>query len=165
MDQAREVTATFGLQAATPSSPPADESSPTPDLIPSLGSEPDSQLLTVDDSPPVAAIASTRLRMSWRGYVRVRIDCSDSTEDCLGVVRLRLRFPADAAAAALRTVGRASFEITAGESKPVKLRLTRRARRLVQREGRVRVRAVAVVHDGAGNERTLRKRLTLRGAR
>jgi secreted trypsin-like serine protease len=32
MDQAREVTATFGLQAATPSSPPANEPSPTPGL-------------------------------------------------------------------------------------------------------------------------------------
>jgi len=165
MDRAREVTATFGLQAATPSSPPADESSPTPALIPSMGSEPDSALEPVDDSPPVAAIASNRLRMSRRGYVRVRIDCSDSPKDCLGVVRLRLRFPADAATAALRTVGRASFEIAAGDSKRVKLRLTRRARRLVRRQGRVRVRVVAVVHDAAGNERTLRKKLTLRAAR
>ena len=99
--------------------------------------------------------------MSRRGYVRVRIDCSDSPEDCLGVVRLRLRFPAGA----LRTVGRAEFKITAGESKRVRLRLTKRARRLVRREGRVRVRVVAVVHDTAGNRRTLRKRLTLRAAR
>jgi secreted trypsin-like serine protease len=165
MNQAREVTATFGLQAATPSSPPAEESTPTPALNPSLGSAPQSELQTVDDSPPVAAIASDRLRMSQRGYVRVRIDCSDSPKDCLGVVRLRLRFAADATAAALRTVGRASFEIAAGESKRVKLRLMRGARRLVRHEGRVRVRVVAVVHDGAGNERTLRKKLTLRAAR
>jgi secreted trypsin-like serine protease len=160
MDQAREVTATFGLEAAIPTPPPADEPSPAPTLTPSPGSEPG----TADTSPPIAAIASNRLLMSRRGYVRVRIDCSDSPEDCLGVVRLRLRFPADATAA-LRTVGRASFEITAGESKRVRLRLTRRARRLVRREGRVRVRVVAVVHDAAGNRRTLRKRLTLRAAR
>jgi len=165
MNQVRQVTATFGLQAPTPSSPPADESSPTPALNPSLPSEPDFEPETVDDSPPVAAIASDRLRMSQRGYVRVRISCSDSPEDCLGVVRLRLRFPADATAAALRTVGRASFEIAAGETKRVKLRLRRGARRLVRHERRVRVRVVAVVHDGAGNERTLRKRLTLRAAR
>jgi secreted trypsin-like serine protease len=157
MDQAREVTATFGLQTAIPS-PPIDEPSPAPSVTP--GSEPG----TADTSPPVAAIASNRLLMSRRGYVRVRIDCSDSPEDCLGVVRLRLRFPADATRA-LRTVGRASFEIAAGESKRARLRLTRRARRLARREGRVRVRVVAVVHDAAGNRRTLRKRLTLRAAR
>ncbi|HET8821961.1 MAG TPA: trypsin-like serine protease [Thermoleophilaceae bacterium] len=155
MDQAREVTATFGLEAAIPS-PPAAESSLAPTLTP--GAEPE----TADTSAPMAAIASNRLLMSRRGYVRVRIDCSASPEDCLGVVRLRLRFPATAA---LRTVGRATFDITAGDSRRVRLRLTRRARRLVRREGRVRVRVVAVVHDAAGNRRTLRKRLTLRAAR
>jgi hypothetical protein len=164
MDRVRAVTATFGLQATIPPPPPppppAGEPSPAPTLTPSPGPEPD----TADTSPPLAAIASNRLLMSRRGYVRVRIDCSDSPEDCLGVVRLRLRFPTDASAA-LRTVGRASFEITAGESKRVRLRLTKRARRLVRRKERVRVRVVAVVHDAAGNRRTLRKRLTLRAAR
>ena len=155
MDRVREVTSIFGL-AATPSTPPADGPGPTPTPTPGTGPG------TADLTPPIAAIASNRLLMSRRGYVRVRIDCSDSPEDCLGVVRLRLRFPT---AAALRTVGRASFEITAGESKRVRLRLTRRARRLVRRMGRVRVRVVAVVHDAAGNRRTLRKRLTLRAVR
>jgi hypothetical protein len=104
MDQVREVTATFGLEPAIPTPPPADEPSPAPTLTPTPGSEPG----TADNSPPIAAIASNRLLMSRRGYVRVRIDCSASPEDCLGVVRLRLRFPTDASAA-LRTVGRASF--------------------------------------------------------
>ena len=163
MDRVREVAATFGLQATIPPLPPPGEPSPAPTLTPSPGPEPDTAD-TADTSPPLAAIASNRLLMSRRGYVRVRIDCSDSPEDCLGVVRLRLRFPTDASAA-LQTVGRASFEITAGESKRVRLRLTKRARRLVRREERVRVRVVAVVHDAAGNRRTLRKRLTLRAAR
>ena len=156
MDRVREVTATFVLQATVPTPFPAAE----PSLVPTLtsGAEPE----TADTLAPMAAIASNRLLMSRRGYVRVRIDCSASPEDCLGVVRLRLRFPATAA---LRTVGRASFRITAGERKRVRLRLTRRTRRLVRREGRVRVRVVAVVHDAAGNRRTLRKRLTLRAAR
>ena len=91
MDRVREVTATFGIQATIPS-PPAVEPGLTPTLTP--GSEPG----TADNSPPIAAIASNRLLMSRRGYVRVRIDCSASPEDCLGVVRLRLRFPTDATA-------------------------------------------------------------------
>jgi hypothetical protein len=113
----------------------------------------------------VAAIASDRLRMSERGFVRVRIDCGASPEDCLGVVRLRLRFPADASVAALRTVGRSAFQIAAGDEKRVRVRLKRRARRLVRREDKVRVRVVAVVEDAAGNARTLREKLTLRAPR
>jgi hypothetical protein len=92
----------------------------------------------------------------------VRINCHDSPEDCLGVVRLRLRFRADSSAAALRTVARARFKVVAGEDKRVRLRLKRRARRLVRKEGRARVRLVAVVEDAAGNARTLRAKLTLR---
>jgi secreted trypsin-like serine protease len=186
MSQAREVTATFGVQASTSSPPPPDgdptptpepeptpeptptptpepEPTPTPETTPDP--EPDPEPETADETPPVARIASNRLRMSRRGFVRVRIDCGDSPEDCLGVVRLRLRFPADATAAALRTVASASFKIAAGDSKRVRLRLKRRARRLVRREGRVRVRVVVVVRDAAGNTRTLRDTLTLRAAR
>jgi hypothetical protein len=50
----------------------------------------------------------------------------------------------------------------AGKDKRVSLRLTRRARRLVSRKRRVRVRLVTVVEDAAGNSRRLRKRLVLR---
>jgi hypothetical protein len=103
--------------------------------------------------------------MSRRGFVRVGIDCGDSPEDCLGRLRVRLRFSRNASAAALRTVGRASFRVVAGKDKRVSLRLTRRARRLVSRRGRVRVRLVTVVEDAAGNSRRLRKRLVLRGYR
>jgi hypothetical protein len=88
----------------------------------------------------------------------VRIDCGDSPEDCLGHVELRLRFPGDAT----RTkVGHAAFEIAAGEDKRVKLRLRRRARRLVREKEQVRARVVAVVEDAVGNKRTLRAKLPL----
>ena len=100
--------------------------------------------------------------MSRRGYVRVRVNCNEETDDCLGVVRIRLRLPT-ASTAALRTVGRKSFEIDAGESKRVRVRLRRRARRLVREEGSLPARVVVVLEDPAGNERTLRKKLTLRG--
>jgi hypothetical protein len=160
MSQARTVTATFGIQPSEPITtppplPPPPDDSPTPDP------DPDDPPVTGDETPPVAGIASDRLRMSERGFVRVRIDCSASPEDCLGVVRLRLRRPADASTAALRTVARADFEITAGDAKRVRLRLKPGARRRVRREGRVRVRVVAVVEDAAGNARTLRARLRL----
>ena len=161
MSSAREVTATFGVDAETPSTPPPSDGDPTT-TDPEPEPEPDDSPETADDTPPVAEIASNRLRMRRRGFVRVRIDCGESPEDCLGVVRLRLRFPADASTAALRTVARKRFEIAAGDDKRVRLRLRRRARRYVRRVGRVRVRVVVVVEDAAGNTRTLRKRMTLR---
>jgi secreted trypsin-like serine protease len=165
MDQAREVTATFGVQASSPAPPPADDPDPEPDPDPDPEPDPDDPPTTGDETPPVAEIASNRLRMSRRGFVRVGIDCGDSPEDCLGKIRLRVRLPADASAAALRTVARTRFQITAGEDKRVKLRLKRRARRHVRREGRVRVRVVAIVEDAAGNTRTLRDKLVLRPAK
>ncbi len=99
--------------------------------------------------------------MNDRGYVRVRIDCGDSPEDCLGDVEVRLRLPGDD----VRTrVGHAEFDIAAGDSHRVKLRLRRRARRFVRDEGEVRAKVVADVHDAAGNTDKLRKLLTLRPA-
>ena len=155
MTQARTVTATFGIVSQSPitSPPPPDDEPGTTEPMP------DEAPVTADETPPVAAIASTRLRMNDRGFVKVRIDCGDSPEDCLGEVEVRLRLPGDDA----RTrVGHAEFDIAAGDSERVKLRLRRRARRFVRREGPVRAKVVAVVHDAAGNTDKLRKKLLLR---
>nr|MDQ4040418.1 hypothetical protein [Actinomycetota bacterium] len=168
MTQARNVNATFNVQQPPPDPGPAPTPEPTPDPTtdptPDPTPEPADSEQPPDTTPPVAGIATKPLVMSPRGIVRLGVECGDSPEDCLGVARLRLRFPADASAAALRTVARATFEITAGESKRVKLRLNRKARRLVKRAGRVRVRVVVVVEDEAGNTRTIRQRLRLRAA-
>jgi len=136
-------------------SPPPSDGNPT---SPPGDTNPDSSGPT-DETPPVAAIASDQLRMNDRGFVKVRIDCGDSPEDCLGEVEVRLRLPGDDA----RTrVGNAEFDIAAGESHRVKLRLRRRARRFVRREEEVRAKVVAHVHDAAGNTDKLRKKLLLR---
>jgi secreted trypsin-like serine protease len=155
MNQARNVTATFFVLPPSDgggggSTPPPDGSGPT-----------DSPTTTLDETPPVAAIAGNRLRMNDRGYVKVKIDCGDSPEDCLGEVEIRLRLPGDDT----RTrVGRAEFDIAAGDSHRVKLRLKRRARHFVRDKGEVRAKVVAHVHDAAGNTEKLRKLLTLRPA-
>jgi hypothetical protein len=153
MSQARSATASFGVQASTDPTPdPTPE--PTPDPV--VDSEP-----PPDETAPVAAIASNRLQMNKRGRVRVKVDCSASPEDCLGEVKLRLRFPRDASVAVLADVGRRAFEIAAGDSKRVKVRLKRAARRLVKEKGRVRARVIVIVEDAAGNTRKLRERLLL----
>ncbi len=117
MSQARSATATFNAQEASPP-PDGGGTDPTPTQDPPFAPSLDDPLEELDETPPLAAIASQRLRMSRRGYVRVRVNCDEETDDCLGVVRIRLRLPT-ASTAALRTVGRKSFEIDAGESKRV----------------------------------------------
>jgi secreted trypsin-like serine protease len=160
MDRARSVTATFGVQVASAPPPDGGGSAPPPDGGGSVP-PPDNPAVTLDDTPPVAAIASDALHMSRRGFVRVRIDCVDSPEDCLGDLRLRMRLPADATAALLTNVAHADFKIAAGDSKRVKTRLRRRARHRVRDKGHVRVRVVVMVHDAAGNTDKLRKKLVL----
>ena len=164
MSQAREVTATFGVEVEEPLPPPPDEppppeddpTDPTPDPTP----EPDDT--PSDVTPPVVAIATSRVRMGERGFVRIPIECEESaTGACAGVVQLRLRLPLAARAAALRTVAAASFEITAGDTERIRLRLKRRARRLLRREGRLRMRLVVSVLDAAGEVHKLRRRITL----
>jgi secreted trypsin-like serine protease len=154
MDGDRGVAATFNAK------PPSDDDPvPTDPFTPDL----DDPLDELDDVAPVASITSNRLRMSRRGYVRVRMDCGNP-EDCLGEVRLRLRLPNGEGDTTMQNVGRAEFVIAAGEDKRVRVRLKRRARLHVTREESVRVRVVALVEDAAGNTRKLREKLTLRAA-
>ena len=165
MDGARSVTATFIAQPPPDDTAPSEEEPPPPDEDPTDPLTPgvDDPLDEFDETPPVAAIASDRLRMSRRGYVRVRMACGNA-EDCLGEVRLRLRLPTGDGDTELKQVGRAEFAIAAGEDKRVRVRLKRRARRYVRREGPVRVRVIAIVEDAAGNAVKLREKLKLRAA-
>jgi hypothetical protein len=155
MTQARNVTATFGIQSQLPSEPPPSGGGGTEP-------PPNNSPVTLDKTPPIAAIASDALHMNRRGFVHVQIDCVDSPEDCLGDLHLRMRFPADATAALFSNVAHSEFDIAAGDSKGVKTRLRRRARHRVRDKGHVRVRVVVLVQDAAGNTDKLRKKLVLR---
>jgi secreted trypsin-like serine protease len=145
MDQARTVTAAFGVQLA-------------PAFTPGL----EGPLEELDDTPPVLELPAERVSATPRGVVRLPIDCAASpTGECVGVVLLRLRLPSTARAAALRTVGTASFDIAAGETKRVRLRLKRRARLLLRENGRLRLRIVVVFVDATGETHKLRDRVTV----
>jgi hypothetical protein len=90
------------------------------------------------------------------GRFRLRISCpATSPEPCRGAIRLHLRkrpgrsaVRAAAAAARRRVVARARFSVAPGRTKAVKLRLSRPARRLLRRHGRLSVRAVAARRGG-----------------
>jgi secreted trypsin-like serine protease len=149
MDQAREVTATFGLQATIPSSPP----SLTGGLNP--GPEPSTSSPFSDTTPPVLAVSKRRVRVGRNRWLRVRVRCAASEpEPCRGILRLytgRRRIK----------VASKRFEIAPGKTDRVRLRLSRRGARLVQAKGRLRVLAVAQARDAAGNVGQKRVRFTL----
>jgi secreted trypsin-like serine protease len=152
MDQAREVTATFGLQAPTPSSPPANDPSPTPGLNPSTPSTPST---SSDTTPPVLGVSKRRVRLGRNRWLRVRVRCGASEpEPCRGILRLytgRRRIK----------VASKRFEITPGKTARVRLRLSRRGARLLKTKRRLRVLAVARARDAAGNLGQKRVRFTL----
>ena len=166
MTAARNVTATFALVPATPTPEPTPTPTPTPEPTPSddnpLAPTPPFAPL-VDTVAPLVSVSSAPLRANKRGYVRLPIECdADEPADCEGNVRLVLLRSTTAAAA--RIVARASFDIAAGDTKRVRMRLSKFARRRLARRGRIRVRAVVVVEDAAGNLRTIRRKLTVRPA-
>jgi hypothetical protein len=102
-----------------------------------------------------ALMAARSLRASQRGVVRVPLRCAASNR-CSGRVRLLARGGQAAQAAA--SLGGARFTIGAGRSKAVRVRLSRRGRAVLRREGRVRV-VVALVGRGG----VARRAVTLRG--
>ena len=152
MDQAREVTATFGLQGATPSLPPATEPSPTPGLTPSTPSTPST---SSDTTPPVLGVSKRRVRLGRNRWLRVRVRCGASEpEPRRGILRFYI---------GRRRIKVASkrFEIAPGRRPAYWLRLSRRGARLLKAKGRLRVLAVARARDAAGNLGQKRARFTL----
>jgi hypothetical protein len=141
MTEARDVRAAFAVVPSgnplTPDPPPG--TTPLPDTV-----------------APRVTLPRRRLRATRRGYIRLPIVCpSTEPEPCKGAVKLR--HPRSAASAALtRTVARASFTISPGATRRVRMRLTRFARRAIARNGRIRVSAIVVVTDEAGNTRRIR---------
>jgi hypothetical protein len=105
--------------------------------------------------PGTTIAARQSLRASRRGVVNVPLRCAAATR-CTGRIRLLTRGGQAAQAAA--TLGGARFTIGAGQSKAVRVRLTRRGRTMLRRANRVRV-VVAVASRGEVTRRTV----TLRG--
>jgi hypothetical protein len=95
------------------------------------------------------------LRASQRGVVTVPLRCAASTR-CAG--RIRLLAGGGQSAQAAATLGGARFAIGAGQSKAVRVRLTRRGRTMLRRANRLRV-VVVVASRGEVTRRTV----TLRG--
>jgi hypothetical protein len=120
-----------------------------------------------DRTGPRIRIAGAPL-VARNGRVAISLGCP-LTEPlgCRGRVRLATvrRFAAGASTGAPRRVlrlGTARFRIGGGQTRAVTIVVSLRGRALVGRLGRLRVRAIAVAEDSAGNRRTTVRRLIMR---
>jgi hypothetical protein len=79
--------------------------------------------------------------------VRIRVSCPEPVRDCAGNLALTRR--------GRRLARRVSLTLRAGESRVVRVRLTRATRRVLARRGRLAVRATALSPSPWGTTRTV----------
>jgi Calx-beta domain len=151
--------ATLGRAAATATildddEPPA-QSSPAagggqqparPPAAPTGGSS-----TPASSSSPRLGLGSPRLRPPATALVT--ISCPQEAGSCSGSLTLFSRASRRSKIKALRRerrLGRRTFTVAGGRTRTIEIRLGRRDRSLLQRAGRMAVRAFAVTQDGAG---------------
>lgn len=102
---------------------------------------------------PLARIARTTLAVHASGKLTLTISCPAGESACTGKVTLRHGHA---------TVASAPFTVPGGASRPVTLRLSTAALRLLAGHRVLRVQATVAAHDGAGARHTTLQSLTLR---
>jgi ribosomal protein L28 len=92
--------------------------------------------------PPAGRVRSAGF--AAKGSIRVTVGCpaGGSCSGSLTVAKRRL------------VLGRASYTLTAGQRKKLRVKLSAKAVRLVRRAGKVRVRVTAVTRNGGGAQVT-----------
>ncbi len=154
----------FELQPASEPAPgPSPQPSPGPG--PAGGAEATSAGPAQADTAVALRILGKRVRIDRRGIARLRLLCpaTEQSPPCAGTLRLRTRARLRLGKAGKRrhlVLSRARFEIPAGKTRAIGLRVPARKLRLLRERGRARrLVALARVSDGSGNRGTARHRL------
>jgi hypothetical protein len=97
-----------------------------------------------------------------RGTASIRVNCPDAAPvDCTGSLALRTAKRVERAERRVHVqLGSVHYDVAAGASRTLKVKLAKRSRRLADRRGHVRVVAVAST-DGAGKSAHSSRHLTL----
>jgi hypothetical protein len=110
---------------------------------------------------PRFSLTRRALRLSRTNVILARVACDAAeTEPCAGTVRLASTKRVVGGKRVLQ-LGRGAFSIRPGSSANVKIKVSKRNARIARRLRRFKVKATAVARDVAGNERTVRRALTL----
>ncbi|MQA75431.1 MAG: hypothetical protein GEU88_13990 [Solirubrobacterales bacterium] len=118
----------------------------------------------VPDTAVTIEIKGRKLKLDRKGRTIVRLSCPalEASPPCAGRLALKTQHKVRVKGQRRRVVLARSkrFEIGAGETKRVRLTLSKSKRKLTRRTGRARrVRAIATIRDAAGNQATIRKEL------
>jgi hypothetical protein len=109
---------------------------------------------TVDKTAPNVTLLSKSLRASKRGTVGVKVGCPATETSC----KITVQLMRGKTVAAKKTV-----TVKGGKTKTVTLQLTKTIRRQLSSHHSLKVTAVLSAKDAAGNQKTTKKSLTLRG--
>jgi hypothetical protein len=124
-------------------------------------------VIITDTTAPALRISRRAVTLTRRGVARVALACpgDEVSGPCQGRLTLRtvrkFERPGSAVAKRIR-LGSRRFSIPAGRTVKVRIKLSKANRRLVTALRRVRVGAVAAVHDQAGNSGAAKSRFKLR---
>jgi hypothetical protein len=141
-------------QPPPPNPPPPPLPPPPPDVV-----------------PPKLVISRRAVRVNADGFATIRLRCpADEVQGVFGTVRLVSVKRVPGRLLGLRRgrkveFGRADFQLLAGRTLKLKIRVSRRRRRLLRRLGSTRVEVIARVSDMSGNDATRRAKITLRPPR
>jgi hypothetical protein len=111
---------------------------------------------TVDRSAPKVVLSPRSVRASRAGKVAFRVKCPRTEQRCKIAVELKRGG---------KVLARKTVSIGGGKTVKVTLRLNKAARRYLSTHARLRVTAVTVARDAAGNRSTKRVRVTVSAPR
>jgi hypothetical protein len=121
------------------------------------------------EGSPSATIADASLQSDSAGVVKVRVTCPSSVSICVGTVTMRTANAVTASAGkrtrTILTMAASPFTLAGGRSTTVTLRLSGKARTLLERSHSLRVRVAVFARDPQGGSHTDQMFLTLRAAR
>jgi hypothetical protein len=107
-----------------------------------------------DTLAPTVTVAAKSLRASKRGTVDVKVGCPAAETSC----KITVQLMRGKTVAAKKTV-----TVAGGTTKTVTLQLTKAIRRQLASHHSLKITAVVAAKDAAGNKKTTKKSLTLRG--
>jgi hypothetical protein len=133
----------------------------------SLDATPADREWRIDTTGPRMSLSGRAVRLTRRGFARLRLGClaGEQAGPCAGRVTLRSAARVRVSQRRRITLGSRRFRIAAGSRGVVAVKLSRRHRRFVARRGRLRVRATVNARDQLGNLTVTSRRFALLPAR
>ena len=146
-----------GGGGSTPPPPPDTTPTTTPTATPTPTG-------TQNIPGPVVTISAAAVKVTKTGVANIRIGCpATAAGSCTGTLTLQTAAPVSTAAKKkIVRLGTQAFKLGAGKQAFVGVKLSKQARKLLAKLKRLRVKAIANVHDANGAARITQRLLSLK---